>query len=522
MASLSSDESQSFVEKIIASGVGDYGRLSHILIALKKGRKLYDSDKKYLDAKLANEIDILQKPKVEENLLIKVQNLITSGSGDTGRLQFILESLQQGKTLYHSDQKYLENKLGEKINLQSLHLKTDSDTLENLKSQVMLANQKIANLESTLSEKITQLVDAKPSAKPERPKPLSGTMPKGWKPATVQPNDLVQVRNQIKTEQERLDEEKSEADILKIEQSKLMQIILNRQEFEKQVKIEHERLEQQIELERQSVLEQEKLVKQIKTQESELEKAKKIRDEIVLQLSQKQISLFDDLQNQKDALNYVKSQYQKISSEINQEEQEIEREVKTERLRLAEQAKIAQRIQSDKERLENIRTENDTIMRSAKSEEANLAEQVKKENAKLAQQAKLLKNIKNYEKYLTSSKEKQSLLTNKIEEQKKKIAKTTSSILQINQETELLDKIIQERMVLEQQITYAESELAQIRKEKSLLEKQVIEQKSSISGTKKLETQKIRQLKKRKKELEQGIKKETTQLKKITKKVISE
>ncbi|MBM2819975.1 MAG: hypothetical protein HW410_1657, partial [Nitrosarchaeum sp.] len=134
MASLSSDEYQSFVENLITSGMGDYGRLSHILIALKEGRKLYDSDKKYLDAKLANEIGILQKPKVEENLMIKLQTLITSGNGDTGRLQFILESLQQGKTLYHSDRKYLENKLGEKINLQSLHL-TDSDTLENLKSQ---------------------------------------------------------------------------------------------------------------------------------------------------------------------------------------------------------------------------------------------------------------------------------------------------------------------------------------------------------------------------------------------------
>ena len=60
MAILSPGEAQSFVEKLIASGKGDYGRLFHILTVLKEGRNLYDSDKKYLDAKLATEIGIAQ------------------------------------------------------------------------------------------------------------------------------------------------------------------------------------------------------------------------------------------------------------------------------------------------------------------------------------------------------------------------------------------------------------------------------------------------------------------------------
>lgn len=517
MASLSPDEARSFVENLISSGKGDYGRLNHILTVLKEGRRLYDSDKKYLDAKLASEIGVPQKPLAEESIITKVQNLINSGNGDTGRLQFILDSLQQGKALYRSDQTYLESKLGASLNIHSLSLQPDvGNTIENLKSQVLLANQKIANLESVLTDKINHLADVKPNALPEKPRPMLGTMPKGWKPLTVQPNELEKVRNQIKVEQEKLDDEKTEADVLKIEQSKLMQIILNRKEFEKQVKIEHEKLEQQIELERQSVLAQAKIVEQIKTQESELAKAKKARDEIVLQLQQEQNRLYHDLQNQKDTLNDVKKEHQKISSELTKEEQQVAQEVVAERQRLAEQAKIAQRIQSEKELLESIRAESESMLRATKSQESELAAQIKKESAKIALQTKLLKNITNYEKYLASSKEKQSVLTNKIEEQKKKITKTASSLSQIKHETDLLDKIIQERKMLEQRITSADSELAQIRNEKLSLEKQLAEQKSSITSTKKLETQKIRQLKKRKKELEQGIKKESMHLKNIT------
>jgi len=50
---------------------------------------------------------------MEENLLTKIQNLMASGNGNTGRLQFIMECIWQGKTLYRSDQVYLEKQLVE-------------------------------------------------------------------------------------------------------------------------------------------------------------------------------------------------------------------------------------------------------------------------------------------------------------------------------------------------------------------------------------------------------------------------
>src|SRR5574338_534271 len=159
MVSLNQEETRAFVEKLMLTGKGDPGRLNHILTILKEGRRLYDSDQKYLDGKLSQEIGVQEKLKVEESILTKVHRLITSGNGDTGRLQFILESLKQGKTLYKSDQQYLEAKLGEKINYAGIILeKEDSDkTISTLKSQVMWANQKITNLESILNEKMDEL-----------------------------------------------------------------------------------------------------------------------------------------------------------------------------------------------------------------------------------------------------------------------------------------------------------------------------------------------------------------------------
>ena len=52
----------------------------------------------------------------------KVQDLIDSGMGDVGRNAFILECLQNGKKLYNTDVKYLETltqKLNDKITLLS-------------------------------------------------------------------------------------------------------------------------------------------------------------------------------------------------------------------------------------------------------------------------------------------------------------------------------------------------------------------------------------------------------------------
>ncbi|MGI0003786.1 MAG: hypothetical protein ACREAX_00670, partial [Candidatus Nitrosotenuis sp.] len=107
MVSLSIEETRSFVERLITVGKGDPGRLNHILALLREGRRLFQSDEKYLDVKLAQELGIIPKPKRDENLIERIQRLVDAGHGDTGRLKFILEVLRHGKPLYKTDQIYL-------------------------------------------------------------------------------------------------------------------------------------------------------------------------------------------------------------------------------------------------------------------------------------------------------------------------------------------------------------------------------------------------------------------------------
>jgi len=46
---------------------------------------------------------------LSDELLEKIQSLISAGMGDLGRLNHILKSIKEGKILFPSDQKYLDN-----------------------------------------------------------------------------------------------------------------------------------------------------------------------------------------------------------------------------------------------------------------------------------------------------------------------------------------------------------------------------------------------------------------------------
>ncbi len=520
MTTLTPQETRAFVESLIAEGKGDHGRLTYILSVLNSGRTLYHSDQKYLDAKLAHQIGLEEKIKVDESVESKIKKLITSGKGDTGRLQFILESIQNGKPLYKSDQSYLEGKIGEKVHLElSVAEKQGHSTVDALKSQVQLANERIANLESILHDKVHRLQDLKSEGAPQ-PAPVrsAGTMPKNWsRPGDT--SEMSKLQQQITQEQDKLDEEKIKADRLKIEQSKLMQIILDRKEFEKQVKIEQDRLQKQIEAERQTIQDQAKLMAQIKEQEEQLARARAERDSIVSQLREEQLLLSGNIGREKETLSQVRTEYEKITSEIREEKAEIAKQVVEERMKLAEQARNAHKIQTEKEQLDLIRQERERILEATKSREQELAEQVKKEKAALAQQQKLLRLIAKYEKYLESSKQKQAVLTSQIREQKERLRKASESLVQLRHDGDIADMLTGDRSKIQQQIALAESEFKQIKKEKMALEKQLKTHKATIAATKKQELQKIRQLKQKKRVLEKQIKTETTQVRRIAKKL---
>jgi DNA repair exonuclease SbcCD ATPase subunit len=318
MATLTNEEAKIFVEKMVATGNGDRGRLVHILNTLNSGRALYNSDQKYLDSKLAEEIGLVKKIKTDESLIDKVQRLVDSGSGDVGRLQFILESLQQGKTLYRSDKTYLEKKLGEPIHDDSKSDQKTQEKTSTTKPQVTVVLPKIVQTESQQHKSEQHKTEPAPTHK----KPVWGTMPRDWSP----PKQITEeITEQINIELANLEREKDKTEQIKIEQSKIMQIILDRKEFEQQLRIEQEKLQQQIELERKAVKEQAALMEQIKLQEEEIAKAKR--------------------------------EYDAITSDLQTKQEKLSRRIAKEREKLAEQTAAAQKIQQEKEHLQEIQAE---------------------------------------------------------------------------------------------------------------------------------------------------------------------
>ena len=111
MQNLSSIEKIYFIDKLLDEGDGDTGRLSFIKECLENNKRLFKSDQNYLASKLEN-ITIPEEPTPkQESLLDSVRDLINSGIGDPGRLEHIYRMLDKGKELYSSDQKYLDSKL---------------------------------------------------------------------------------------------------------------------------------------------------------------------------------------------------------------------------------------------------------------------------------------------------------------------------------------------------------------------------------------------------------------------------
>ena len=102
------------IQKLIENNDGDTGRLNHIIDFINNEKQLYKTDKIYLENKLNSKI-ISQPKKVipnNEEILKQIRNLIEVRRGDPGRLEYIVTVLENEKKLYKSDKQYLENNFG--------------------------------------------------------------------------------------------------------------------------------------------------------------------------------------------------------------------------------------------------------------------------------------------------------------------------------------------------------------------------------------------------------------------------
>jgi len=122
---------------------------------------------------------------VSYDLVRSVRNLIQQGVGDASRLGYILNRLENGKYLYLSDQKYLEDLLSESdiITSQPAETKVDSHSLGNLESDLKQLNTQLEKILKNRDavEKMPSDSDLREVEKPAKERTVQVNIPVHYK-----------------------------------------------------------------------------------------------------------------------------------------------------------------------------------------------------------------------------------------------------------------------------------------------------------------------------------------------------
>jgi hypothetical protein len=87
---------------------------------------------------------------MSSDLVRSVLYLIESKKGDVGRLNYILNTLQNGRSLFTSDKKYLDTLISTYINSvkrREIGISTGNDPIDELRSELKRVNEKLVKLE---------------------------------------------------------------------------------------------------------------------------------------------------------------------------------------------------------------------------------------------------------------------------------------------------------------------------------------------------------------------------------------
>ena len=87
---------------------------------------------------------------MSSNLIRSVLYLIESKKGDVGRLNYILNTLQDGKSLFTSDKKYLDTLISTYIDSakrREIGISTGNDPIDELRSELKRVNERLVKLE---------------------------------------------------------------------------------------------------------------------------------------------------------------------------------------------------------------------------------------------------------------------------------------------------------------------------------------------------------------------------------------
>jgi len=273
------------VDNLIDAGIGDTGRLYYILEFLKNNRPLYHSDQIYLENKLGTSF-VVEEEIIEENkTLPKIKELIHNGIGDPGRLQHIYDMVADNKPLYHSDVVYLESKLSPPIPEPSTVVTHTLDVPEYVES---------------IPEKL--------------PSKIKDTMPKGWNYSDN--SELKTISESITHEEELVNQQNNVSAELDSNRLKLSQLISNRKKHEQKVLHEKSLLQSQIQDERLRIETQTKVSNDILKQKEELEKIKNERIIVIEKINSEKLKISNDLLQQKKQLVQTQLEQEKIEKQI--------------------------------------------------------------------------------------------------------------------------------------------------------------------------------------------------------------
>ena len=375
MKELTNEEIIGRIGQLIDNGKGDPGRLDSIRQAIQNNRILFNSDRQYLD-KLLDFAPMTKTSKVSQNtnpFLLKVKRLIDSGIGDYGRLQYIYEFIQNGKSLYQSDYDYLQRKLSE--------------------------------LPDEPSSSETEI------QKPLENKPIRETMPKGWSSESDTEYDSDKDNN--------LTDDSNKPITSEFENQELSKLKKISQEQEKQIEVSKLDVESQIQVERKNIASQIKQVEQIAEQKRELEKVKSEQISVLDKIKKEREEVLQESALQKEELVKVQQDQEQIEKKLDEDQNTLVEMQELQKSRLQAQSELSQQLNQQKSELEKTQAEYEEIRTELDKEQEefdkNSAKQ--KENlTKLQEKAELEKAQADYDDLL-----------NQIEQQKQEIATQTNN-----------------------------------------------------------------------------------------------
>jgi hypothetical protein len=482
------------VESLIDAGKGDSGRLNYILEFLKNNRSLYHTDQIYLENMLNFSFSVKKEPKLENSFLPKVQQLINYGNGDLGRLQHIYHMLKNNKTLYSSDQIYLESKLYPLIKEPGIN-KAESPKPKQLKENILLTHKEI------------------PKKTESKPK-IQGTPPKG---GSLENNlkELNKISNNIKDAQQKIEEQQKILDEINIRRANLTELASSRKEYEQKVRQERSSLESQIKDEKSRIEIETKLSEEIVAQKEELAKIKKEKADIVKNIDSEKTIISKELPLQKRQLAQAKLEQEKIRKQLQNEQDYISKMVKEQKSRLLEQAKIAPEIKSKQ-----------AEFKKTKQDYNEIVSQVNEEKIRFAESSKLKKLIKTQEQDLIKAKEERlhqivaiskekELISKKTQEEMKRLKSQTKSAKQLKKEEKNIKFLIKKRKNMEQQIKVKNHKL---KEQQQKLKKQIAEKDKKLKSLAKKSLVKVKA--KPPAKVKAKLKPKKTIKKSVTKKII--